>query len=119
MTLSRSTLHPPRRSWCANDTNSWTGWDGHKFDIDRDHDAYLDAADVSATLFEDATALLPKLAEYIQAPSVSLSNQAENGREVVGETDETEPTAVNQPRSLEDLTHLLSDDSSPALCLHG
>jgi len=62
---------------------------------------------------------LPELAEYIQAPSAPLSDQAENGREVVGENDETEPTAINQPRGLEDLIVLLSDDSSPALCACG
>ena len=59
--------------------------------------------------------LLPELAEYIQAPSIPLPDQAEDGREVVGKDDETEPTAVDQPRGLEDLIVLLSNDSGAAL----
>ena len=58
---------------------------------------------------------LPELAEHIQAPTVPLSDQAENGREVVGENDETEPTTVDRPRGLEDLIVLLSDDPSPVV----
>ena len=50
--------------------------------------------------------LLPELAEHVQAPGTPLPDQAENGREVVGENDHTEPTAVDQSRSLEDLVIL-------------
>ena len=60
---------------------------------------------------------LPELAKHIQAPGTSLPDQAENGREVVGKHDKTEPTAVNQPRGLEDLFVLLSDDSIAVLCV--
>ena len=56
--------------------------------------------------------LLPELAEYIQAPSIPLPDQAEDGREVVGKDDETEPTAVDQSGSLEDLLFLLNNDLS-------
>jgi len=37
--------------------------------------------------------------------------------EVVGENYKTEPTTVDQPRGLEDLIVLLSDDSGPASCV--
>ena len=83
--------------------------------MEHDHRAYLNAANISATSLKDAVIFLSELAEYIQAPSISLPDQAENGREVVGKHNKTEPTAVNQPRGLEDLVILLSDDSSAAL----
>jgi hypothetical protein len=51
----------------------------------------------------------PELAEGVQAPSITFPDQAKNGREVVGENDETEPTAVNQPSGLENLFFLLDD----------
>jgi hypothetical protein len=58
----------------------------------------------------------PELAEGVQAPSITFPDQAKNGREVVGENDETEPTAVNQPSGLEDLFFLLDDDVSAVFC---
>ena len=51
----------------------------------------------------------PELAEGVQAPSITFPDQAKNGREVVGENDETEPAAVDQPSDLEDLFFLLDD----------
>ena len=53
--------------------------------------------------------LLPKLTEWIQVPGIALPDQAKNCREVVGEDDETEPTAVDQPCSLEDFIVLVGD----------
>jgi len=53
---------------------------------------------------------VPKLGEWIQAPGITLPDQTKNGREIVGEDDETEPTAVDQSGSLEDLLFLLNDD---------
>jgi len=44
---------------------------------------------------------VPELAEYIQAPGVPLPDQTKDGREIVGENDETEPTAVDQSCRLE------------------
>ena len=52
---------------------------------------------------------LPELAEYVQAPGISLSDQAKDGREIVRKDNETEPTAVDRPRSLEDLIVLLNN----------
>ena len=50
--------------------------------------------------------LLSELAEDIQAPGIPLPDQTEDGREIVGENDETEPAAVDQSRGLEDLVIL-------------
>lgn len=47
--------------------------------------------------------LLSELAEHVQAPGIPLPDQAEDGREIIGENDETEPAAVDQSRGLEDL----------------
>lgn len=55
---------------------------------------------------------LPKLAEYVQAPGISLPNEAENGREIIGEDYETEPTTVDRPCGLENLLVLPNDDTS-------
>ena len=52
----------------------------------------------------------PKLAERIQAPTVALPDQAKNGREIVGENDETKPTAVDRSCDLEDFFFLIHDD---------
>ena len=56
----------------------------------------------------------PKLAEWVQVPAVALPNQAKNGREIVGENDETEPAAVDQPCSLEYFIILLGNDTATA-----
>jgi hypothetical protein len=61
----------------------------------------------------------PELAEGVQAPSITFPDQAKNGREVVGENDETEPTAVNQPSGLEDLFFLLMMMSARPFVLAG
>ena len=53
--------------------------------------------------------LLPKLTEWVQAPVIALPDQAENCREVVGEDDRTEPTAVDQPCGLEDFILLVGE----------
>ena len=84
-----------------------------------EHDCYtyFNAANVSATSFKDTMIFLPELAEYIQAPSVPLPDQAKNGGEVVGENDEAEPAAVDQPCGLEDLIILFSDDPGTTLCV--
>ena len=58
--------------------------------------------------------LLSELAEDIQAPGVPLPDQTEDGREIVGENDETEPAAVDQPCSLEDFIILLCNDTATA-----
>ena len=54
--------------------------------------------------------LLPELAEWIQAPVVSLPDQTEDGREIVGENDKTEPAAIDQSGGLEDFLFLLNDN---------
>ena len=81
-------------------------------EIYHDHQAHLNAANVPATSFKDAVIFAPELGEWIQAPGVALPDQTKNGREVVGEDDETEPTAVDQSGSLEDLLFLLDNDLS-------
>jgi len=63
--------------------------------------------------------LIPELAEDIQAPGVSLPDQAENGREIVGENDETKPATVDQSGGLEDFLFLLNDDFSSVWCVFG
>ena len=73
---------------------------------------YLDAANVAPTSFKDAVIFFPELGEWVQAPGIALPDQTENGREIVGENDETEPTAVDQPGGLEDFLLLLNDDFS-------
>jgi len=79
-------------------------------EIYHEHHAYLDAANVPAASFKDTVVLLPELGKRIQAPGIALPDQTENGREVVGENDETEPTAVDQSGGLEYLLFLLNDD---------
>ena len=61
--------------------------------------------------------LLPKLTEWVQAPAVALPDQAKNCREVVGEDDETEPTAVDQPCGLEDFIVLVGDGLGAAFLI--
>ena len=63
--------------------------------------------------------LLPELAEHIQAPGIPLPDQTENSREIVGENDETEPTAVDQSRSLEDFVILSGDSRGTVGCICG
>lgn len=63
---------------------------------------YLDATNVSATSLEDGVIFLPKVAEYIQAPAVSLPDQTKDGREIIRENNEAKPAAVDRSRDLED-----------------
>jgi hypothetical protein len=53
---------------------------------------------------------LPKLAKWVQTPTVSLPDQAKDGREVVRENDETKPAAVDGSCDLEDFFFLLDDN---------
>jgi len=86
-----------------------------EIDIYHDNQTYLNAANVSATSFKDTVVFLPEFGEWIQAPGITLPDQTKNGREIVGEDDETEPTAVDQSGSLEDLLFLLNDDLGTVL----
>lgn len=62
---------------------------------------------------------LSELAENIQTPGIPLPDQAKNGREIVGENNETKPAAVNRSRGLEDLFFLLNDGFSAVWCVGG
>ena len=84
--------------------------DIQKHKIYHDDQTYLNAANISTTSFKNAVVFAPELGERIQAPGITLPDQTKNRREIVGEDDETEPTAVDQSGSLEDLFFLLDDD---------
>lgn len=53
---------------------------------------------------------LSKLAKWVQTPAIPLPDQAKNGREIVREHDEAEPSAVDQSCGLEDFLLLPYDD---------
>ena len=62
---------------------------------------------VTCTTFEKRVVCVADLLERIQAPTVALPDQTEDGSDIVRKHRGTEPRTINQARGLEDVLILL------------